>query len=626
MRISHYCVWSLLSVLATHTVCAQVVDTMERVHPIDKVVVAGQSSPRKEVRSVGTPDRIDRQLIESHQGVSLLSLLSEQIPGFYATERGVMGYGVSTGAAGGISMRGIGGSPTTGVSVLLDGVPQYVGIMGHPIADALGTTLVERVEVTRGVSSLHHGSGAMGGVINIVTQSASASGLHLKAHTEGGSYNSLRSEGVGSFQKRGFQCLLAGSYRRSDGHRRNMDFQQQALYAKLKVDIGKIGFVQINAQGTRIVSSNPGTVASPLIDNDADVRRLNTSALLSYASATLSGQYLFFVNRGNHAIDEGYSPTSQPQDYLFHSNDYVLGGSGKQCWRYTEGGEVVCGVEWTRYGGRAYNRYRDSEAQVLLVDKTCHQAASYVEISQRLATRVMAHVGVRVATHSVIGTEWIPQGSIAYNAMENIVFRASVSKGFRFPTIREMYLSPKQNPELRPERVMSYELSVAGDVLNQRMAWSLCGFWIYGDNQISSLLQNGTERWMNTGKVNHQGVEATWRYRITKVWSARIAYSYLHMRYPVVAVPTHKCYSGIDFAKNRWSGFLSVNYVDGLYVTLTPIEKHRYMLWSARVAFQLAKWIRLSLRGENLLNSTYEINEGYPMPGTTLWGGIDIHL
>jgi iron complex outermembrane receptor protein len=69
-----------------------------------------------------------------------------------------------------------------------------------------------------------------------------------------------------------------------------------------------------------------------------------------------------------------------------------------------------------------------------------------------------------------------------------------------------------------------------------------------------------------------------------------------------------------------------VNYVDGLYVTLTPIEKHRYMLWSARVAFQLAKWIRLSLRGENLLNSTYEINEGYPMPGTTLWGGIDIHL
>ena len=32
--------------------------------------------------------------------------------------------------------RGIGGSPTTGMMVLIDGHPQYAGLMGHPIADA----------------------------------------------------------------------------------------------------------------------------------------------------------------------------------------------------------------------------------------------------------------------------------------------------------------------------------------------------------------------------------------------------------------------------------------------------------------------------------------------------------
>lgn len=81
-----------------------------------------------------------------------------------------MGYGVSNGAAGGISLRGIGGSPTTGLLVLIDGHPQYMGLMGHPIADAYQSMLAEKVEVVRGPASVLYGSNAMGGVINIVTR------------------------------------------------------------------------------------------------------------------------------------------------------------------------------------------------------------------------------------------------------------------------------------------------------------------------------------------------------------------------------------------------------------------------------------------------------------------------
>ena len=66
----------------------------------------------------------------------MLPLLTEQVPGLFTTSRGIMGYGVSTGAAGGMSLRGIGGSPTAGLLVLIDGHPQYMGLMGHPIADA----------------------------------------------------------------------------------------------------------------------------------------------------------------------------------------------------------------------------------------------------------------------------------------------------------------------------------------------------------------------------------------------------------------------------------------------------------------------------------------------------------
>ena len=69
-----------------------------------------------------------------------------------------------------MNLRGIGGSPTAGLLVLIDGHPQYMGLMGHPIADAYQTMLTDRVEVLRGPASVLYGSNAMGGVINIVTK------------------------------------------------------------------------------------------------------------------------------------------------------------------------------------------------------------------------------------------------------------------------------------------------------------------------------------------------------------------------------------------------------------------------------------------------------------------------
>ena len=55
-----------------------------------------------------------------------------------------------------MSLRGIGagvnaaGGPTTSLLVLIDGHPQYMGLMGHPIADAYQSMMAERVEVLRG--------------------------------------------------------------------------------------------------------------------------------------------------------------------------------------------------------------------------------------------------------------------------------------------------------------------------------------------------------------------------------------------------------------------------------------------------------------------------------------------
>lgn len=68
---------------------------------------------------------ISRSRLTAAYQPSVLPTLSQQVPGLFITTRGILGYGLSTGAAGTIKMRGIGGSAD--LLVLIDGLPQYAG-------------------------------------------------------------------------------------------------------------------------------------------------------------------------------------------------------------------------------------------------------------------------------------------------------------------------------------------------------------------------------------------------------------------------------------------------------------------------------------------------------------------
>ena len=67
---------------------------------------------------------VGRRTIEADMQQSLLPTLTEHVPGLFTTSRGVMGYGVSDGSAGAISLRGLNGSAGR-MMVLFDGHPQY---------------------------------------------------------------------------------------------------------------------------------------------------------------------------------------------------------------------------------------------------------------------------------------------------------------------------------------------------------------------------------------------------------------------------------------------------------------------------------------------------------------------
>lgn len=90
-----------------------------RMYRIGEVVVTG--SHRATGRS-SLPYSVS--VLESGQWAAsgsqqLLSAISGLVPSLFVAERNVMGFGVGTGAAGGIRIRGVGGSPTSGVLMMV---------------------------------------------------------------------------------------------------------------------------------------------------------------------------------------------------------------------------------------------------------------------------------------------------------------------------------------------------------------------------------------------------------------------------------------------------------------------------------------------------------------------------
>ena len=600
---------------------------------LSEVVVTGTRNETDVRHLPMTVSVVDRPVIEYSNVPSLLPVLTEQVPGFFTTSRGIMGYGVSDGAAGTISIRGLSGGSGQ-VMVLIDGHPQYMGMFGHPISDAYQSLMAERVEVLRGPASVLYGSNAMGGVVNIVTRKMDRDGVRTNINAGYGSWNTVQTELTNRVRYKGFSSIISASYNRTDGHRTDMGFEQYGGYAKLGYYFTDNWRIRADVNVTHFNASNPGTVSDPLSDADQSVTRGMTSLAVENEYERTSGALSVFYNWGDHHINDGYHPSAgeQPLDYRFNSHDDMMGISAYQSVRMFRGNRLTVGVDWYRFGGSAWNRYvvgeRNGEREDI-ADVVRHEVAGYVDFRQNIGTWLTLDAGVRIDHHSHVGTEWVPQAGLSFHLPYAIELKASASKGFRYPTIREMYMFPPQNPDLRPERMWTYELALSQKLLKGRLSYGLNIFYISGDNMILRLPNPDGAGMLNqnSGEVRNAGVEAQVAWRIARDWSVDANYSFLHMDNPVVAAPEHKLYVGGLFSHGRWHVSTGVQYVAGLYTQVgeNPVQED-FVLWNVRASFRILDWMSVWVRGENLLDWQYEINAGFPMPGANVTGGLNFEF
>ncbi len=565
---------------------------------------------------------IGREKLTEQYQPSILPTVMQQVPGLMVTSRSMMGYGVSTGAAGGINLRGITGGAGQ-LLVLIDGHPQYNGVYGHPISDSYQTLMAERVEILRGPASVLYGSNAMGGVLNIVTRSMHEDGVKTSINLGAGSYGTIQTEASYQVRNGKFSSTVSAQYGRTDNHRPRMGFEQYGGYLKLGYDFTEHWNAYVDADITHFNSSYPGAVSNPLYDADQWITRGVVSAALENHYNRTSGALSVYSNFGRHKIDDGTANPAQPTQRFFRSKDALTGISWYQSAQLFEGNRLTIGVDYQHIYGKAYYTSKQTGEVLDTPNKQSgkshrNEIAGYVDFRQDILKWLTVDAGLRIDHHSITGTEWVPQAGIVVRPMVTGEVKAMVSKGFRNPTMREMYLYPPSNEELKPERIWNYELSWKHRLGAFNYGANL--YYIKGDNMIQTVNRKN----VNTGVIENYGVELEAAYRINNYWSVNTNHSILHMEHPVIAAPTYKGFLGANYHYNKWTIVTGLQYINGLYTAIGDNEqKENFCLLNASVSYAIWKGLNLWIRGENLLAQSYEINLGYPMPRATFMGGIN---
>jgi outer membrane cobalamin receptor len=609
MKIQKIIIPAFILLISHFIVTAQqdITDTIK----IKEVVVTG--TPVKVAREYVpvSVSVVNRKQIENTDESALLPVLNGKVPGLFVTERGVTGFGVAQGAAGQISIRGIGGNPTTGVLMLIDGHPQFMGIFGHPLPDSYVASDVERVEVIRGPASILYGSNAMGGVINIITKKQTREGFKGNVRASYGSFNTQKYMASAGYKKRKFSVFLSGNHDQTDGHRDHSDFNINNGYIKMAYQLNEHLYASTDFSMTGFDASDPGPDTLLASQGEKiDILRGYWAMTVQNEWDKISGALRLFYNFGEHNITDG-----------FHSNDKNYGFNYYESFKFFRDNNITLGIDHMTYGGRAENLKAMSGQGIIFADTTVRETGLYGFVQQTLAGEFILNAGLRYQNHNIYGGQWIPSAGFSWQLGGSAVWKGSVSKGFRSPTIRELFLWGP-NPDLAPETVINAETGFSRKFFNDKIDTEVTFFSIYGDNLIISVPMQGL---LNSGEISNKGIELSIHARPSAIFDIDATYSYTNMKNPVFATPEHQLYISGRYSLKKFQFTGSVQQIINLDNDPSPVvNKENYTLVRARLTYSMNKNLKWHISVKNLLNETYQVNRYYTMPRATVFSGVTL--
>jgi outer membrane cobalamin receptor len=560
------------------------------------------------IRSMVSPSItvISRETIQQNQQKSVFSLISRQVPGVFVLESGVLGFGVNT-SAGQISIRGVGGNPNTGILTLMDGRPQYMGLMGHPVADSYLSAHIERIEIIRGPASLLYGSNAMGGVVNLITRSAASPGISGSAVISYGTYNSQHLGANIGYEIDQWSTIISFTHERTDGFRPWSEFNANSGYLKSSYHINEQYTVTIDGSVTKFKTFDPGTVSAPKINNWMDIQRGYVGASIDNDFGVSKGSFRFAYNFGHHEL---YT--------TWISDDFAAVASLYQTLNLFPENTLTIGVDMNKFGGKGHDNSKDYGAPSI------YEYAIYAHTQHTLFHKLILNGGLRYDGNELFGGVFIPQIGAAYKVTDETTVRGTIGKGFRSPTIRELYLFPAPTPTLQPENMWNYELGVS-QIIAGRISLDLTGYVSEGRNIILTQGVYPNLTLSNSGSFIHRGVEFSGSAFVSNELHLQTSYSFIDPGKETRSVPKHKLFIGGDYTYRITTFSLSIQHVEGMYGKdncQNPLKDYTNI--GAKISFCVTSLLWLDLSADNILDKSYQTILGYPMPGRIVNVGVQI--
>jgi iron complex outermembrane receptor protein len=485
---------------------------------------------------------------------TLFDALAQEAADVYVPGRGLGLHGVANGATGGIKIRGLGGSPNTQVLVVEDGVPDYQGIFGHPIPDAYLPHLLEDVLVVKGGDSTLYGTNAMAGVVVLRNRWASRDGLELEVDSGGGSYRTLRQSlsvlgRTGAWDVAGALTLFS-----TQGHRDGAGGSSLAGTTALSYRFTPSLRLTLRNKVVHVQGGDPGTTSHPTPDHWFDVWRDTVSAQLAYAAGKLRLAITPYLNVGIHRLYDG-----------FYSRDYVGGGSGELQARLHPSAILLVGLAGDRVDGRVEDRVA-GEAEAV---RGFGSAALYGQVTLRPWMPLTIVLGSRGLWSSAYGLVPLYKAGARWDLGRGFYAHGRVSRNFRQPTIRELYLPyPVANPALKPEYAVSSELGVG--YLSGRLEIACTAYRTEAHALIKYFGAWPTAEVINLDHVVVRGIEGRVAVRQLGPLSALLAADWQDVGRYTRQNPSAKINFTVDarqrFGPHQLAAGLSGEWVHGLYM------------------------------------------------------------
>ncbi|MGY3945004.1 TonB-dependent receptor domain-containing protein [Aeromonas tecta] len=392
---------------------------------------------------------IDRAEIESRQVSSLPDLL-KTLPGVQIT---------TLGGRGNVSSLFIRGTNSNHSLVLMNGRPIAAMVAGTPDLSQIPLGNIERIEYIRGPRAAVYGANAIGGVINLITQTSAKNGS--ETHLKGG----VGSHGYGQGQVRTVQALgeqtdmnMLLGYERTDGFDVVAGAQQpdrdgfDSLNGQFGLNhaFNEAWSADFNAQGY----DNQTEMDDPYLSADQSrVQAFQYDGGLKYQRGDLTSR--LEASYGENKLKSWWEGNGESSAEPIHTG--LTRFSWINSWTGVEGLMLTGGADWqqeqmksdSRSYGQSFDAPDRDNTGLFAVGSYRWQALQF-ELSGRTDDNK------QYGRHNT----WAAATGLDINDNHNV--RLSYGTAFKAPTFLDLYYPGYENPDLKPEESKNLELDFSG--------------------------------------------------------------------------------------------------------------------------------------------------------------------